>query len=163
MHSVCCCSLPVWTRGFVKKGIPWPIFAPPCIRPWADLAEKLTILVRYHVYFIPTTFYQNQAVLKKKFKTTTDERTTDGALLQKLTRAFGSGELKRKRRRSDSVLWQKPLYKLIIRKPKDNIQTPKKTSSITQRLRTDLGRSVGVTTVIQLVWLNRFTDTQPSH
>ena len=26
---------------------------------------------------------------------------------------------------------------------------------ITQRLRTDLGRSVGVTTVIELVWLNR--------
>ena len=31
-----------------------------------------------------------------------------------------------------------------IRKPKDNTQTPPKTS-ITQRLRTDLGRSVGVT------------------
>ena len=31
--------------------------------------------------------------------------------------------------------------------------TPPKTS-ITQRLRTDLGRLVGVTTVIQLVWLN---------
>ena len=29
--------------------------------------------------------------------------------------------------------------------------------SITQRLRTDLGRSVGVTTATQLVWLNRFT------
>ena len=25
----------------------------------------------------------------------------------------------------------------------------------------DLGRSVGVTTVIQLVWLNRLTGTQP--
>ena len=36
-------------------------------------------------------------------------------------------------------------------------------TSITQRLRTDLGRSVGVTTVIKLVWLNRFTGTQPSH
>ena len=33
----------------------------------------------------------------------------------------------------------------------------------TQRLRTDLGRSVRVTTVIQLGWLNRFTGTQPSH
>ena len=30
-------------------------------------------------------------------------------------------------------------------------------SSITQRLRTDLGRSVGVTTVTQLVWLTWFT------
>ena len=35
--------------------------------------------------------------------------------------------------------------------------------SITQRLRTDLERSVGVTIVIQLVWLNRLTGTQPSH
>ena len=55
-----------------------------------------------------------------------------------------------------------PLYQQKIRKSKDNTQTPPKTS-FTQRLRTDLGRSVGVTTVIQLVWLNRFTGTQPSH
>ena len=31
-------------------------------------------------------------------------------------------------------------------------------TSITQRLRTDLGRSVGVTTATQLVWLSRFHD-----
>ena len=37
-----------------------------------------------------------------------------------------------------------PYTKTEIRKPKDNTQTPPKTS-ITQRLRTDLGRSVGVT------------------
>ena len=30
-------------------------------------------------------------------------------------------------------------------------------SSITQRLRTDLGRSVGITTATQLVWLTWFT------
>ena len=36
-------------------------------------------------------------------------------------------------------------------------------TSITQRLRTDLGRSVWVTTAIKLVWLNMFTGTQPSH
>ena len=35
-------------------------------------------------------------------------------------------------------------------------------SSIAQRLRTDLGRSVGLITVIQLVWLNLFTISQPS-
>ena len=40
-----------------------------------------------------------------------------------------------------------------IRKPTNNTKTPPKTS-ITQRLRTDLGWSVGVTTVIQLVWLS---------
>ena len=32
---------------------------------------------------------------------------------------------------------------------------------ITQRLRTDLGRSVGVTIATQLVWLNQFTGSQP--
>ena len=36
-------------------------------------------------------------------------------------------------------------------------------ASITQRLRTNLGRSFGTTTVIQLVWLNRFTGFQLSH
>ena len=50
----------------------------------------------------------------------------------------------KKKRRSDSVLWQNPLYQQKIRKPKDNTETPPKTS-ITQRLQTDLGRSVWVT------------------
>ena len=45
-------------------------------------------------------------------------------------------QLKRKRRRSDSVLWQKPLYQQKIRKPMYNTKTPPKTS-ITQRLRTN--------------------------
>ena len=44
---------------------------------------------------------------------------------------------------------------------RDNTKMPQKTS-ITQRLRTDLGRSVGVTTT-QLVRLKRFTGSQPSH
>ena len=57
---------------------------------------------------------------------------------------------------------KKPLYQQNIRKLMDNTKTPPK-SSITKRLRTDLGRSVGVTTVIQRMWLNRFTGTQPSH
>ena len=70
---------------------------------------------------------------------------------------------KRKRKRSDSVLWQKPLHRQ--KNPKNNVttqRTPPKTS-ITQRLRTDLGRSVGVTIATQLVWLNRCTGSQPSH
>ena len=37
----------------------------------------------------------------------------------------------------------------------DNTKTPPKTS-ISQRLRTDLGRSVRLTIATQLVWLNRF-------
>ena len=47
-------------------------------------------------------------------------------------------------------------------KQRDNTQTPPKTS-ITKRLWTYLGRSVGVTTATQLVWLNQFTRFQPSH
>ena len=48
------------------------------------------------------------------------------------------------------------------KKQSENTKTPPK-SSITQRMRTDLGRSVGVTTATKLVWLNRFTGSQPSH
>ena len=48
----------------------------------------------------------------------------------------------------------KLIYQLTTQK------TPPKTS-ITQRLRTDLGRSV--TTAITLVWLKRLTGAQPSH
>ena len=36
-------------------------------------------------------------------------------------------------------------------------------TSITERLRTDIGRSVGVTAVTQVMWLNRFTSGKPSH
>ena len=45
------------------------------------------------------------------------------------------------------------------KKHRDNIKNATKTS-ITQRLRTYLGRSVGVTAVIPLVWLNRFTGAR---
>ena len=45
---------------------------------------------------------------------------------------------------------------------RDNIKTlPNK--SITQRFRTDLGRSVRVTVTTTLVWLNRLKSAQPSH
>ena len=44
----------------------------------------------------------------------------------------------------------------------ENTKTPPKTS-ITQRLRADLGRSVGVTKPTQLVWLNRITGSEPPH
>ena len=64
---------------------------------------------------------------------------------------------KRKRKRSDSVLWQKPIYQQKCHKGKVTTQTTPQKSSITQRLQTDLGRSVGVTTATQLVWLTWFT------
>ena len=71
-------------------------------------------------------------------------------------------DFKRKRKRSVSVLWQKPLHQQKCQKGKVITQTTPQKSSITQRLRTDLGRSVGVTTATQLVWLTWFT-AQPSH
>ena len=65
--------------------------------------------------------------------------------------------IKRKRTRSDSVLWQKTLFH-----PKKKSQNTTQTS-ITQRLRTNLERLVGVTNAIQFVSLNRFTGSQPSY
>ena len=62
-----------------------------------------------------------------------------------------------KRRRYDPVLWQKPLHQQKCQKGKVTTQTTPQKSSIKQRLRTDLGRSVGVTTASQLVWFTRFT------
>ena len=57
-------------------------------------------------------------------------------------------------------IWLSPMTKPLHPQKKsktqsDNTKTPPKTS-ITQRLRTDLGRWVGVTIGTQLQWLNRF-------
>ena len=51
------------------------------------------------------------------------------------------------------------------RKKEEITESTKTTSKtlITQRLRTDFWWSVGVTTVIKLVWLNWFTGSQPPH
>ena len=75
---------------------------------------------------------------------------------------------KTKRRRSDPVLWHKPLHQHKYQKGKVITQTTSQKSSIKQRLRTDLGRSVGVTTATQLVWLttteaNRDGVINPQH
>ena len=69
---------------------------------------------------------------------------------------------KTKRSISDPVLWQKPLHQQKCQKGKVTTQTTPQKSSIKQQLRTDLGRSVGVTTATQLVWLTWFTGP-PSH
>ena len=58
-----------------------------------------------------------------------------------------------KRRRSDPVLWQKPLYQQKCQRDKVTTQTTPQKRSIKQQLRTDLGWSVGVATATQLVWL----------
>ena len=76
---------------------------------------------------------------------------------------FSCCVIRRKRKISDSVLWQKPLHPQKNKKQRDNKKNATK-PSITQRLRTDLGRSVEVTTTTRLVWLNRnSTRTQPSN
>ena len=48
------------------------------------------------------------------------------------------------------------------KKQRDNTKMPPNTS-ITLRSRTDVGRSVGGTAATQMVRLNRFTESQPSH
>ena len=71
--------------------------------------------------------------------------------------------ISRKRKRSDSVPWQKPLYQQKCQKGKVTTQTTPQKSSIKQRLRTDLGRSVGVTTATQLVWLTGLRAHLPTN
>ena len=65
-------------------------------------------------------------------------------------------------------IWFSPMTKAPtptkqkFKKQRDNTKTPPKTS-ITQRLRTDSGRSVRVTIAAQLVWLNKLMGSKPSH
>ena len=65
--------------------------------------------------------------------------------------------------KTSSGLWQKtPALTEKSNKQRDNTKTPPKTS-ITQRLPTDLGQSVGEAIATRLVWLNQLTGSQPSH
>ena len=71
--------------------------------------------------------------------------------------------LREKRKRSDSVLRQKKTYtNRNVKRAKWQHKQRNKKRSITQRLRTDFGRSVGVTTATQLVWLTGLR-AQPTH
>ena len=54
------------------------------------------------------------------------------------------GHTKRKRKRSDSVLWQKPLHQQKCQKGKVTTQTTPQKSSIKQRLRTDTKFTINV-------------------
>ena len=76
------------------------------------------------------------------------------------------GSRKSSKKKKEEI-WLSPITKAPTpteksKKQRDNTKTPPNIS-ITQRLRTKLGRSVGVMTVVQLVWLNRFTESQPSN
>ena len=59
MHSVCCCSLPVWRRSFLKKGTPVTYFCPALGPPLDGSGRKTTTLVRDLEYLIHTKFHQN--------------------------------------------------------------------------------------------------------
>ena len=61
-----------------------------------------------------------------------------------------------------SPMTEAPTPKEKSKKQHDNTKTPPK-PSITQRSRTDLRRSVGVTLATQLVWVNRLSGSQTSY
>ena len=69
-------------------------------------------------------------------------------------------------REKGKKIWLSPMTK--SRTPIENSNKQSDNTKTLPKLRlhmvlTDLGRSVGVTTATQLVWLNQFTDSQPSH
>ena len=84
IHSVCCCSLPVWRRSFFKKGTPLTYFGPIQDPPLGGSGRKTTTLVRDLEYFIHTKFHQNpssgsgEEVENVKSLTDDGRQTTDG-------------------------------------------------------------------------------------
>ena len=82
MHSVCCCSLPVWRRSFLKKGTPSDLFLPALDPPLDGSGRKTTTLVRDLEYFIHTKFHQNPSSGSgeevENVNSLMERRTTDG-------------------------------------------------------------------------------------
>ena len=82
MHSVCCCSLPVWRKSLLKKGTPVTYFGPALDPPLGGFGRKTTTLVRDLEYFIHTKFHQNLSSGSgeevKNVNCLTDDRGTDG-------------------------------------------------------------------------------------
>ena len=147
MHSVCCCSLPTLKMSF--RGGPlidlfWPCPGSTIRRILVQMSMQMC---RAHEYFIPTKCVKYPS--------------SDSVV--KADSVFPYIHTKRKRKRSDSVLWQKPLHQQKCQKGKVTTQTTPQKSSIKQRLRTDLGRSVGVTTATQLVWLTGLRAHLPTN
>ena len=73
---------------------------------------------------------------------------------------FKTSTYQEKKHRYDSFRTMRtaPLPTESPKQKSDNTKT-----STTQRLGSDLGWSVGVTTAIKMVWSNRFTGSKPSH
>ena len=104
---------------------------------------------------------------KHSYASVTDGRTdkqTDGRTTDKVIPMCRYASQATQKGRDLTQSYDKSPYtdRKKSKKQRDNTKTPPKTS-ITQRLRTDLGRSVGVTIATQLVLLNRFTGSQPSN
>ena len=140
MHSVCCCSLPVWRRSSLKKGTPCDLFWPrpgsapgriwpknnnTCKGPWVLHPYQVSSksIKRFWRRSWKCKLSNGRQTTDDGRQTTDDRRRTDGrtpdnAWSHKITGAFGSCALK----------------------------TPPKTS-ITQQLRTYFRRSVGVAAV----------------
>ena len=83
MHSVCCCSLPVWRRSSLKKGTPMTYFGPALDPPLDGSGRKTSTLVKDLEYFIHTKFHQNLSSgsgeeVKNVNCLTDDGRQTDG-------------------------------------------------------------------------------------
>ena len=107
--------------------------------------SKVCRLTHYKYSFINLIMQWLNCVLSKLFY-----MNFERGKYYMLTFDFKYVTCNRKRKRSDSVLWQKLLHRRKTQKATWQHKTPPKTS-ITQRLRTDLGRSVGVTIPTQLV------------
>ena len=56
MHSVCCCSLPVYKKSPLEKGTPVTYFGPALDPPLGGFGPKVYKNVRGHEYCLPTKF-----------------------------------------------------------------------------------------------------------
>ena len=136
--GTCLCSN-CWDQFAQTCRVFWRLFTLNTRRYFLDFAW--VIWHNYIMYLFNTTFIPK------------DLRT-----LHILIFLSNCSSIKTKRRRSDSILWKKPLHKRKCKKGKVTTQTTPQKSSIKQRLRTYLGRSVGVTTATQLFKINGCTN-----
>ena len=161
-------------KKFLEGGDPKTYFCPALDPTLGGSGRTPPPLVRNQKYVIPTKFYQNPSIRSgEEVEKVKSLRRTDGGRRTKCAMtithsSLSSGELKReqkqhdikrKRKRADSVIWQKPPHQQKCQKGKVTTQTTPQKSS----LRTDLGRSVGVTTATQLVWLTGLRAHLPTN
>ena len=59
MNLVCCCSLLVWRKSFLKKGTPLTYFCLTLDPPLGRCGRNILMHVQGHEHFIPTKFRKN--------------------------------------------------------------------------------------------------------